>query len=65
MSRSLLQHPSLRSGLIAGLVTVFLGLVGFLSAFQDDALLVGHLLGANRSLTLGTAVVLAALIRCV
>ncbi|HRA20147.1 MAG TPA: hypothetical protein PLZ56_06860, partial [Anaerolineae bacterium] len=62
MSRSLLQHPSLRSGLIAGLVTVFLGLVGFLSAFQDDALLVGHLLGANRSLTLGTAVVLAALI---
>lgn len=61
MSRNPLRHPSLRAGLVAGLVTLFLGLVGFLSAFQDDALLVGRLLGANRTLTVGTAVVLACL----
>ncbi len=62
MSSNLLRHPSLRAGLIAGLITVFLGLVGFLGAFQDDSLLAAHLLGANRALSLGTAVVLAGLI---
>lgn len=62
MSRNPLRHPSLRAGLVAGMVIVFLGLVGFLSAFQDDALLVGRLLGGNRTLTVGMAVVLAGLV---
>lgn len=59
MIRGALRHPSLHSGLTAGAILVFLGLVGFLEAFRDDALVAARLGDANLSLSVGRAVILA------